>query len=192
MRLQWYLAFPQMVSRIGHPDKDVYQILEAIMLIVLQTFPDQAFWHMTAVAHSSKKLRAERCELIFKRARVSTNSKLHRKLIWRQSLNANTGISTVIMDGLALTDELLCLSNKATTDQDANRLSIAKCCPALRSVGRRIMLPIQSSMVGATPSDGQRLSAEHKLFTSRPVYVESKLIMESLRVYTLIHYRIRG
>lgn len=53
-----YTILPQVVARICHPSKVVYEILGSIVVKVVRAFPQQAFWTLLAVVESQQKDRA--------------------------------------------------------------------------------------------------------------------------------------
>lgn len=63
-------AFPQIISRICHKNKIVFQVLESIIITVLTVYPQQALWQMMSVSRSTYKIRAKRCNVIFSKVKV--------------------------------------------------------------------------------------------------------------------------
>lgn len=58
-------AMPQLISRICHPNAEVQEILEAIIVSVLSLHPQQTLWHLIPVAKSTIKSRVQRVASIF-------------------------------------------------------------------------------------------------------------------------------
>ncbi|WVF72846.1 hypothetical protein IAT40_007664 [Kwoniella sp. CBS 6097] len=54
---QFLTAFPQIVSRIVHPNKDVATVLRKIMAIVLSRYPQQALWPAVGAMQSKRTER---------------------------------------------------------------------------------------------------------------------------------------
>jgi hypothetical protein len=67
---QFLTAFPQIVSRIGHNNKDVAQILMKIMATVIQHYPRQALWPTVGVMQSNRPERKATCTVVLRRAQV--------------------------------------------------------------------------------------------------------------------------
>lgn len=67
---QFLTAIPQLASRIGHANVNVHQVLESILVNVLCVYPHQTLWQLLAVARSSSKLRAQRMNAVFHKAKV--------------------------------------------------------------------------------------------------------------------------
>lgn len=82
--ISYYSALPQMVSRIGHKDEDVVNILCAILKRILIKFPRQAMWHLGWLRHSVHPDRKKKGEDIFKGAQKALQKlddvRMHRLL----------------------------------------------------------------------------------------------------------------
>lgn len=72
--IQWFTAFPQIVSRVGHTNQDVYSNLSKLITMVIQEYPNQALWLFTSVVKSTKPNREQRGWEILKKLQVSTLS----------------------------------------------------------------------------------------------------------------------
>lgn len=57
---QWFTAFPQIVSRVGHGNADVYRHLSRLITKVIEEYPKQALWLFTSVIKSKNSCRAVR------------------------------------------------------------------------------------------------------------------------------------
>lgn len=58
--LQWYTAFPQIVSRVGHDNKTVFKLLALLIARVIQEYPQQSLWLFVSAVKSTKTHRAQR------------------------------------------------------------------------------------------------------------------------------------
>lgn len=67
---QWFTAFPQIVSRVGHSNAKVYQILSKIINNVIREYPHQALWLFASVVKSTKPNRESRGRAILDALRV--------------------------------------------------------------------------------------------------------------------------
>ncbi|XP_044272747.1 serine/threonine-protein kinase ATR-like [Tribolium madens] len=65
-------AFSQIISRICHPQKEVYVELKSIIIKLLLNYPQQSLWMIISVIKSSYKVRAKRCVEIFSDAKLKT------------------------------------------------------------------------------------------------------------------------
>lgn len=65
---QWLTAFPQLVSRILHPEPTVNVILYKIIAQVILKYPNQALWPMVGVMRSNRSERSRICRIVLDRA----------------------------------------------------------------------------------------------------------------------------
>ena len=71
---KWYTAFPQIVSRVGHSNPEVYTHLSKLIVRVLQEYPKQALWLFTSVVKSTKPNREHRGKQILKQLQVTATN----------------------------------------------------------------------------------------------------------------------
>jgi serine/threonine-protein kinase ATR len=69
---QWFTAFPQIVSRVGHDNDEVYKNLSRLIIRVLEEYPRQALWLFTSVVKSTKANREQRGKKILDKLTVGT------------------------------------------------------------------------------------------------------------------------
>lgn len=95
-------VYPQMVSRICHPEERVFETLSNILMKVLFLYPCQAIWMLIAVKNSSVELRKNRCKKIMDKAIrqqpdlrkfINDSSELAEKLVQLGNLNVESGVS---------------------------------------------------------------------------------------------------
>ena len=67
---QFHVAFPQIVSRIGHPNKDVFAVLAKIMASVIRRYPQQSLWTTVGLMQSNRLDRKAQCAEVLQRAQV--------------------------------------------------------------------------------------------------------------------------
>lgn len=67
-------AFSQIISRICHPQKEVYIELKSIIIKLLLHYPQQSLWMIISVIKSSYEVRAKRCVEIFADPKLRTNT----------------------------------------------------------------------------------------------------------------------
>lgn len=133
--LVFLTAFPQIVSRICHRHTGVFERLEAIMLKVIEAYPQQALWQMMAVSKSTFQMRSRRCNDIF--AKVKSRSPHLRDLV---------------TEAMSLTDQLLILCNYSVPT-DLSVLSIDTDFRALqRMMPLQVMVPLQAALIPTLPS----------------------------------------
>lgn len=97
-------VYPQLVSRICHPEERVFETLSNIIMKVLFLYPKQAIWMLIAVKNSSVELRKNRCKIIMDKAIrqqpdlrkfINDSSELAEKLVQLGNLNVDTGVTTL-------------------------------------------------------------------------------------------------
>lgn len=84
--IQWLTAFPQIVSRICHPNDNAVKALVVIMTKVLQEYPQQALWLMTGVISSARPARRLAAERVLKYA--ASNASVRDFSLDRSDLNS--------------------------------------------------------------------------------------------------------
>ena len=60
IKLKWFTAFPQIVSRVGHSNPEVYKHLSQLIITVMEAYPKQALWLFMSVVKSTKENRQSR------------------------------------------------------------------------------------------------------------------------------------
>jgi len=65
---KWLTAFPQLVSRILHPEPSVNTVLYKIIAGVIHKYPNQALWPMVGVMRSNRSERSKVCRIVLDRA----------------------------------------------------------------------------------------------------------------------------
>lgn len=68
---QWFPAFPQIASRVGHESKEVYRLLANLISRIIAEYPKQALWLFISVVKSTKPTRATRGKKLLDRLKVS-------------------------------------------------------------------------------------------------------------------------
>lgn len=95
-------VYPQLVSRICHPEEKVFETLSNIIMKVLFLYQCQAIWMLIAVKNSSVELRKHRCKIIMDKAVkqmpdlrkfIADSSELAEKLVNLGNLNVDTGVT---------------------------------------------------------------------------------------------------
>ncbi|KAF8138751.1 hypothetical protein EV363DRAFT_1394182 [Boletus edulis] len=135
---KWFTAFPQIVSRVGHTNQKVYQVLSTIISKVIREYPNQALWLFASVVKSTKPNREARGRAILDALR-------------NDPANADTELPMLITQSRAMTEELLKLCNHPI-DDDRKTLSMKREFPMLASLGKsRLLIPLQESLTANLP-----------------------------------------
>ena len=86
----YYIALPQLISRVGHSDNDTVDIVKAILKRVLVKFPRHAMWHLAWLRHSADSMRQDCGDEIFNGAQRKLNkrdgNRAHDLLVASKSL----------------------------------------------------------------------------------------------------------
>ncbi|KAG9317708.1 hypothetical protein JVU11DRAFT_1921 [Chiua virens] len=150
---KWFTAFPQIVSRVGHDNETVYQVLSKIISKVISEYPYQALWLFASVVKSNKSVRE-------KRGRAILDALRH------DPANANTELPTLITQSHAMTEELLKLCNHPI-EGDRSTLSMKREFPTLAALGRsRLLIPLQESLTANLPPASTTEESTHVPFPS--------------------------
>ncbi|KAI8805845.1 ataxia telangiectasia and Rad3 related, isoform CRA_a [Cladochytrium replicatum] len=119
-------TFPQIVSRICHPNDSLYTSLERIMIQVMTVYPQHALWHLISVYRSTYKFRSARCSAVFSKVKV-------------------------ILEAMKLTEQLLILCNHQISSRDPS-LSMSATFKVLSKMQKLSMIiPLQSNMTVTLP-----------------------------------------
>ncbi|KAJ7055002.1 hypothetical protein C8F01DRAFT_1160647 [Mycena amicta] len=150
---KWYTAFPQIVSRVGHTNEDVYKNLARLIGRVLEEYPKQALWLFTSVVKSTKVQRRSR------------GAEILQKLVSNHT-TAHTGIARLVNECQEMTLQLLKLCDYYIRDQDGDvrQLSMQKTFPDLFKRGKSdLIIPLQESLTASLPPTSS-LASEHQPF----------------------------
>ncbi|KAJ2169701.1 hypothetical protein GGH15_000284 [Coemansia sp. RSA 562] len=129
------VVMAQLVSRICHPNEDVFAVVESILLNVLALYPQQAMWQLVGVQRSTYAARAARCNAVLAKARAA-------------------GAGDLVQQASKLTDLLLALCN-AVPARGVTTMHMATDFRALaRSAPLDVIVPLQRCLTPAVPDAG--------------------------------------
>mmetsp|Transcript_21150 Transcript_21150/g.25138 ORF Transcript_21150/g.25138 Transcript_21150/m.25138 type:complete len:673 (+) Transcript_21150:1-2019(+) len=94
--ISYYNVLPQLISRVGHNDKDTVTIVLAILKRVLTKFPSQAMWSLGWLRHSVHPDRRVKGEDIFKCAQKSLRRSEEMKM--HDLLESSKGLFKFLID----------------------------------------------------------------------------------------------
>ncbi|KIJ37345.1 hypothetical protein M422DRAFT_118575, partial [Sphaerobolus stellatus SS14] len=101
---KWLTAFPQIVSRIDHSNRSVFEVLSNLITKVLEEYPHQGVWLFMSVVQSKKAERNRRGEAIINR-------------IMSTPKNSEATVTHIIAQCRAMTNELLKLCSHVVVDE---------------------------------------------------------------------------
>ncbi|KYB25791.1 Serine/threonine-protein kinase ATR-like Protein [Tribolium castaneum] len=113
-------AFSQIISRICHPQKEVYVELKSIIIKLLLDYPQHSLWMIISVIKSSYKVRARRCVEIFSDSKLKSATMLK-----------------LVNDFTSLAEKLIELCNKSVP-QDVETTTVSA---LLRALPRMLAKP---------------------------------------------------
>jgi serine/threonine-protein kinase ATR len=77
----WYTTFPQIITRIAHPHKAVWETLQGVILKVAAQYPQQALWSLLAVTKATQDDRRNRGVAVLNKLRTVGTSIHHYQII---------------------------------------------------------------------------------------------------------------
>jgi serine/threonine-protein kinase ATR len=141
---------PQLMSRIIHPHEKVYSHIQAIIIKVLVTYPQQTMWYLMAASRSTSKDRSQRGQ------RVLAHFKEHLPKSNRGNTN---GLDTksLINEARKLADELITLCNRAIESRNPH-LSLKKDFGFRHDLAPcQLVMPTQAVLTVTIPLPGEAL-----------------------------------
>ncbi|TMW55922.1 hypothetical protein Poli38472_008570 [Pythium oligandrum] len=153
---EWLVCFPQVTSRICHPNPVVVDGVKRIMLKVLSTYPTQAMWPLLGLSRSLNAQRRARARDIVANAQ-------------RQFVSCGQNeVANSFAEGMRLAEELISLAGHDPGNQRRIQIRLTR----LRA---QILVPIQATLNTVLPSSGLAPGDErHAAFSSTSVvYIRS-------------------
>ncbi|KIO32842.1 hypothetical protein M407DRAFT_66218 [Tulasnella calospora MUT 4182] len=167
---QWYSAFPQIVSRIEHPNPSTFSTLSKIITAVIVAYPVQALWLFTGVVHSNRVERRRRGIEIINKVKASP------------SQGRSSDMSPLVERWHRLSQALIELCD-AKVDNDI--LYLSQQFPKLSALAPSpLLLPLQYSMTVVLPSNRAESGVHRPFPSSAPTlegFAEEIEIMKSLQ-----------
>lgn len=174
---QWYTAFPQIISRVGHPHPEIYSLLSKLIRAVTQAYPNQALWQLISVIKSYQTSRRKRGQDILHKLMVSV-SLLAKHLSYahiRHSVQAQTApadLPHLIEASLNLSDALLGLCNNPIPGGDKQKnVSMSRAFPKLyKMLPLPLLIPLQESLRAVLPSTSSAESHHQPFPANAPTF----------------------
>lgn len=143
---EWLMCFPQVASRVCHPNSVVVSGVRQIMINVLRAYPTQAMWPVLGLSRSlNSKRRYEAKHIIAETERAFAKAQ-------RQD------IATSFEEGGLLVDELIMLASHDPQNQKKIHIRLSR-------IRTKILVPIQAALTTLLPVSGKAPSdKEHTAF----------------------------
>uniref|UniRef100_H3HC67 Serine/threonine-protein kinase ATR n=1 Tax=Phytophthora ramorum TaxID=164328 RepID=H3HC67_PHYRM len=154
---EWFVCFPQVISRICHPNPVVVDGVKKIMIRVLLAYPTQAMWPLLGLSRSLNSQRKSRAREII--------SSTQQQLI----SNGLKEIADSFSEGMRMAEELISLAGH---DPGNNQRKIHIRLSRIRT---KILVPIQAALTTIRPASGLAPRDElHVAFSSNAqVYIKA-------------------
>lgn len=174
----FYTAMPQMISRITHPDPEVWKQLRNILSRIVAMYPSQALWSLLAVTKASDRSRVEKGQEII--------SRLKDRKANTKNETPSADLRMLIAQGQKLSDGLL-QACEAHVEQRVTGVSLSKDLGFNHKLAPSpLVVPIEITLAPSLPS-GASVEAirKHKAFVQDKVTIQSfadhVLVLSSLQ-----------
>ncbi|KAJ3580330.1 hypothetical protein NPX13_g241 [Xylaria arbuscula] len=163
----FYTALPQLVARIAHPHQEVFKILQAIILKVVEAHPRQALWNLFAImttrqATSERRARGQQILLHVKDRNVK--------------VDGGFSLPSLLRKGERLAEQLLLACNNG--DFQSNRTTMASITRDLHFNHKvtpcPLVVPIETCLTATLPTLTDNLK-RHKAFSGDVISIDSFL-----------------
>lgn len=162
----FYIALPQIIARLAHPNAEIYKFLQQIVVKVVTAHPQQALWSLLAVCASEQPDRKTRGTHILQTLRSGGG---------RKSDSGHPGMKDMIRKGERLATELVMVCNGG--DFAGNKTIWASLSKDLgfshqRNVPSPLAVPVESVLTATLPTLTDSLK-NHKAFSRDVVTIHS-------------------
>lgn len=166
----FYTALNQMITRIGHSNTKVYEVLAGLITKTVASHSQQGLWALLAVSKSSKPDRANRGIAILGELKKRSKNVRHQ--------SSDLELKNLISQGQRLADSLLDCCNRPL-DARASTISLRKDLKFNATVAPcALVVPWEQILLPNLPALGENVSfARHKAF---PMSREAITIQEFL------------
>ncbi|KAK3703151.1 serine/threonine-protein kinase M1 [Vermiconidia calcicola] len=171
----FYSAVPQMISRITHPNPEVWKQLRNILIRIVSLYPNQALWSLLAVIKSSDRTRVDRGNDIINS--LKTKSKTE---------TPNVDLRVMIAQGQKLSDGLL-KACEAPVEQRVASVSLSKNLAFNHKLAPSpLVVPIETTLTASLPTGADSFAIrKHKAFVQDKITIQSfsddVLVLSSLQ-----------
>ncbi|KAI9721086.1 MAG: hypothetical protein M1812_002567 [Candelaria pacifica] len=176
----FYTALPQIVARICHSNSTAYDALEAMIVKVVSTHPQQALWTLLAVALSSDKLRALRGRNCLNK--ITDNPKRAKTKTEPPSVD----LRNLVNQGNKLSNQLLQVCEGDIQGKAANISLTKDLLFNHKTAPCRLVIPLESTLMASLPTITDKGNMRnHKAFSRDTVtvtaFLDDVLVLSSLQ-----------
>lgn len=184
----WYTAFPQIITRISHPNKSVWDALQTIIVRVASIYPQQSLWSLLAVLHSTQEERRSRGTQVLQKLRVSLGSadefvsaNMQQEASKRKG--SSLDLKNLIIQGQRLTDALLAACD-APVEGRVSHISLSKDLGFNHKLAPcQLVVPIENNLLPNLPvGNDSKTIRSHNPFPSDTITIDS--FMDDVLVLT--------
>ncbi|KAF1842478.1 uncharacterized protein K460DRAFT_346363 [Cucurbitaria berberidis CBS 394.84] len=171
----WYTTFPQIITRISHPNKNVWEALQTIIIRVASSYPQQALWSLLAVLHSTQDDRRNRGTAVLQKLRDASKRK-----------GVSLDLKNLIIQGQRLTDALLAACD-APVEQRVAHVSLSRDLGFSHKLApTQLVVPIEANMLPNLPAgNNSQTIRRHNPFPQDAITIQAfkddVLVLSSLQ-----------
>ncbi len=175
----FYSAMPQMISRITHPNKDVWGQLHNILTRLVTSHPNQALWSLLAVIKSTDPQRVNRG------MEIVNSMKDPKKHVPTHGMS-NADLRVLIAQGQKLSDGLL-QACETHVEQRVTAVSLSKDLGFnVKLAPNPLVVPIETTLTASLPSGaGAENIRKHRAFVQDKITIQAfedrVLVLSSLQ-----------
>ncbi|RMZ81831.1 hypothetical protein DV738_g2114, partial [Chaetothyriales sp. CBS 135597] len=174
-----YTILPQIIARICHPNRSVYDILASILVRVVRSFPNQALWPLLSVSQSQSKDRASRGLEIM--SRITAGHKKSSSFPMSAS-----DLKTFMLAGRRFSDELVKVS-EYPIEGKASHVSLTRKLNFNPKIApSKLVVPSESCLIPSIPTSYESAYLKSfRAFPKEPVtissFLDDALVLASLQ-----------
>jgi serine/threonine-protein kinase ATR len=189
----WYTAFPQIITRISHPHKSVWAVLQVIINKVTTFYPQQALWSLMAVTRATQDDRRARGTLVLQKLKGVSDqagqaypSNANKRKEKTKQKNSTIDLKNLIIHGQRLTDALLAACD-APVEQRTAHVSLSKDLGFNHKLAPcSLVVPVEATMIANLPTGhDSRAIRNHNPFPQDAItissFMDDVLVLSSLQ-----------
>lgn len=166
-RYIFYIALPQLFSRISHTDAQVYEVIQEIIIQVTRMYPRQALWLVLGVQNSYRKERSQRGHEIMTRliaTPASTNAQTVSQAVSQEKLRPLVNSAARLVS---------VLSKLCNTDFKGSKASLGDLGFDTSAIPCGLVVPVQECMCITLPTHSDAMKYHTPFPKSSTVTIES-------------------